>query len=335
MRPTDFAHRLSGFLTQYLSAQRDLSPNTIKAYRDAFVLLLRYCHEGRRLSVERLTLEQFDADLIVDFLARLERERGCSGQTRNHRLSAVHAFFRYVQIEQPERILQCQRILAIPLRRIAPGDPAYLPVESLAAILKQPALATRQGRRDAVLFSVLYDTGARVQELIDLSVRDIRLSTPAQVRLLGKGRNVRIVPLMPSTTALLRDHLHECGLAGPDRAEAPRFVNRRGGRLTRWGIRYLLAKYTKSARASEPSLPTRITPHTLRHSKAMHLLQCGNPPVVIRDILGHADIQSTQIYAKADLDMKRRALQKAADVTPPLTLPSWHNDGLLPWLRSL
>jgi len=335
MRPTDFAHRLSGFLTQYLSAQRDLSPNTIKAYRDAFVLLLRYCHEGRRLPVERLTLEQFDADLIVDFLAWLERERGCSGQTRNHRLSALHAFFRYVQIEQPERILQCQRILAIPLRRIYPGDPAYLPVESLAAILKQPALATRQGRRDAVLLSVLYDTGARVQELIDLSVRDVRLSTPAQVRLLGKGRKVRIVPLMPSTTALLRDHLHEYGLDGPDRAEDPLFVNRRGGRLSRWGIRYLLAKYTKSARASEPSLPTRITPHTLRHSKAMHLLQCGNPPVVIRDILGHADIQSTQIYAKADLDMKRRALQKAADVTPPLTLPSWPNDGLLPWLRSL
>jgi site-specific recombinase XerD len=336
MRPTDFALRLSAFLTQYLPAQRDLSPNTIKGYRDAFVLLLRYCREVRRIPVERLTLERIDADLLGDFLDSIERERGCSGRTRNHRLSALHSFFRYVQIEQPERILQCQRILAIPLRRIPCGDPTYLPVEGLAAILQQPALATRQGRRDAVLLSVLYDTGARVQELIDLSVRDVRLSTPAQVRLLGKGRKVRIVPLMPSTTQLLRDHLHECGLDRPERAEAPLFVNRRGGRLTRWGIRYLLAKYTERARSTDPSLPRRVTPHTLRHTKAMHLLQCGNPPVVIRDILGHADIQSTQIYAKADLDMKRRALQKAADVAPALELPAWREEGeLLTWLRSL
>jgi integrase/recombinase XerD len=179
MKPTDFSAHLTNFLTHYLAAQRNLSPNTIMAYRDVFTLLLRFCRDVQGVALERLRLEQIDVSLVETFLDYLERERKSSPRTRNHRLAALHAFFRYVQAEEPARMLQCQKILAIPLRRHARPTVAYLSKEELADILAQPDLRTPGGRRDAVLLSVLYDTGARVQELIDLSGGDVRLDTPA------------------------------------------------------------------------------------------------------------------------------------------------------------
>jgi site-specific recombinase XerD len=289
------------------------------------------------LAPDRLSLEQIDPPLVLDFLDHLEKERRCAARTRNLRLTAVHAFFRYLQTEEPGLLLRCQRILAIPLQRCAPPPVEYLAPESLAAILHQPDLERRAGRRDAVLLSLLYDTGARVQELIDLSVRDVRLESPAQVRLTGKGRKTRVVPLMNSTVDLLRDYLREQGLIGSEQFDTPLFRNRFGGRLSRSGIRYLVEKYVGKARTTRPavSLP-KVSPHTFRHSKAMHLLQTDNPLVVIRDFLGHADIKSTEIYARADLDMKRRALEKASTKSPTPLLPSWQKDkGLLDWLTSL
>jgi integrase/recombinase XerD len=337
MRSTDFATHLTAFLSHYLPAQRNVSPNTIRAYRDAFVLLLRYCRDVRRLAPDRLSLEQIDPPLVLDFLDHLEKERRSAARTRNLRLTAVHAFFRYLQTEEPGLLLRCQRILAIPLQRCAPPAVEYLSPPSLAAILRQPDLARRAGRRDAVLLSLLYDTGARVQELIDLSVRDVRLESPAQVRLTGKGRKTRVVPLMNSTVDLLRDYLREQGLIIPEQFDRPLFGNRFGGRLSRSGIRYLVEKYVREAGTAEPAvrLP-KVSPHTFRHSKAMHLLQADNPLVVIRDFLGHADIKSTEIYARADLEMKRRALEKASTKSPTPSLPSWQKDkGLLEWLMSL
>jgi integrase/recombinase XerD len=337
MRPTDFATHLTAFLTHYLPAQRNVSPNTIKAYRDAFVLLLRYCRDVRRLAPDHLSLEQIDPPLVLDFLDHLEKERRCKARTRNLRLTALHAFFRYLQTEEPGFLLRCQRILAIPLQRQSPPIVEYLSPESLAAILRQPDLARPGGRRDAVLLSLLYDTGSRVQELIDLSVRDVRLESPAQVRITGKGRKTRVVPLMNSTVELLRDYMREQDLIGPEQLDKPLFPNRYGGRLSRSGIRYLVEKYTERACATQPSLPLpKVSPHTFRHSKAMHLLQADNPLVVIRDFLGHADLKSTEIYARADLDMKRRALDKASIKSPTPTIPSWQKDkGLLDWLTTL
>lgn len=337
MKPTDFATHLTGFLSNYLPAQRNVSPNTIKAYRDAFVLLLRYCRDVRQLTPERLSLEQIDPPLVLGFLDHLEKERHCAARTRNLRLTALHAFFRYLQTEEPGLLLRCQRILAIPLQRQVPSAVEYLSAESLAAILRQPDLTRRAGRRDAVLLSLLYDTGARVQELIDLSVRDMRLESPAQVRVTGKGRKTRVVPLMSGTVDLLREYLRGQGLVGPEQLDQPLFRNRHGGRLSRSGIRYLVEKYTQKACDEQPSLPiAKVSPHTFRHSKAMHLLQCGNPLVVIRDILGHTDIKSTEIYARADLDMKRQALDKAGDKVPTPVMPSWQQDQtLLEWLTSL
>jgi site-specific recombinase XerD len=267
MKPTDFSIHVTSFLTHHLAAQRNLSSNTIKAYRDVFTLFLRFCRDVQGIAPERLRLEQIDVSLVESFLDHLETERKSSPRTRNHRLATLHAFFRYVQAEEPAHIFQCQKILAIPLRRHAHGTVAYLSKEELAEILAQPDLRTREGRRDAVLLSVLYDTGARVQELIDFSVGDVRLDPPPQLRLLGKGRKVRAVPLMDNTVQLLRDHLLENHLDRPEHVDKPLFQNARNQRLSRSGIRYILQKYLVRARSKLPTLNRTVSPHTLRHAK--------------------------------------------------------------------
>jgi integrase/recombinase XerD len=336
MKPTDFSIHVTSFLTHYLAAQRNLSPNTIKAYRDVFTLLLRFCRDVQGVAPEKLRLEQVDVLLVEAFLDHLESERKSSPPTRNHRLATLHAFFRYVQAEEPAHMLQCQKILAIPLRRHARSTVAYVSKEELAEILAQPDLRTSDGRRDAVLLSVLYDTGARVQELIDLSVGDLRLDPPAQLRLLGKGRKMRAVPLMDNTVHLLRDHLQENHLDRPEQFDKPLFQNARGQRLSRSGIRYILKKYLVKARSKLPTLNRTVSPHTLRHAKGMHLLQSGISLDMIRDFLGHVDVKTTQIYARANLEMKRNALEKISDPSPVRTIPSWQrNKDLLDWLRSL
>lgn len=336
MKPTDLAVHLTAFLGSYLPAQRGASPNTIKSYRDAFTLLLRYCRDHRGLRPEKLSLSDVDVPCIVGFLDHLEEERCCQSRTRNQRLAAVHAFFRYVQTEEPALLAHCQRILAIPVRRAAHQPVSYLSVDDTAALLAQPDQNTLAGRRDATLLSVLYDTGARVQELVDIRVRDLRLDPPAHVRLTGKGRKTRIVPLLGPTSDLIAGYIDEHSLDRPERQGGPLFFNRRGEALSRFGIRYILQKYVEMARRHRPGLPANISPHTLRHTKAMHLLQAGNPSVIIRDILGHTDIKMTTVYARADIEAKRAALEKAATTSPSESTPSWKSDaGLMDWLRDL
>jgi integrase/recombinase XerD len=272
MKPTDFSVHVTGFLTHYLAAQRNLSPNTIKAYRDVFTLLLRFCRDVRGLALERLSLAKIDASLVEAFLDHLANDRHVSISTQNHRLAALHAFFRYVQSEAPERLLQCQQILAIPLRRHPRPSVGYLSKEYLAQILARPDLHTRAGRRDAVLLSVLYDTGARVQELIDLNASDVRLDQPPQVRLMGKGRKMRAVPLMDATVELLRDHRRDNNLDRLEHADQPLFQNRQGGRLSRSGVRYLLQKYVQPVRRDHPGFTQPVSPHSFRHYVASRIM---------------------------------------------------------------
>jgi len=337
MKPTDFAIRLSAFFLDYLPAQRNVSPNTVKAYRDTFRLFLCFCRDQRGWVPERLRIEQIDPKLVLDFLMHLETERHCGARTRNHRLAALHTFFRYLQTEELDRLEQCQRILAIPFQRAPKAAVSYLPSEDLAVILARPDRSTRKGRRDVVLLSLLYDTGARVQEIVDLTVSDVRLDSPAQVTLRGKGRKVRAVPLMDSTIRLLRTYWQENGLGQDHRAQEPLFKNREGSRLSRFGVRYILQSYVTAARRAKPNLRQRVSPHTLRHTKAMHLLECGNSLVVIRDFLGHSDIRTTEVYLRANLKMQQEALGKLEpDGGTAAVIPSWQADkGLLEWLTSL
>lgn len=336
MKPTDFSVHVTNFLTHHLGAQRNLSANTIKAYRDVFSLLLRFCRDVRGIALERLALAHIDVPLVEAFLDHLAENRHASIRTQNHRLAVLHAFFRHGQSEVPERLLQCQQILAIPLRRCTRPNVGHLSKENLAQILAQPDLQSREGRRDAVLLSVLYDTGARVQELVDLNAGDVRLASPAQVRLMGKGRKMRAVPLMDATVQLLRDHLRENTLDRPEHAERPLFQNRHSERFSRSGIRYVLQHYVQAIRREHPGFTQKVSPHTLRHTKGMHLLQSGVSLEIIRDFLGHVDGKTTQIYAQANLEMKKRALEKVADDAPLPNMPAWmQNKSLLEWLQSL
>ncbi len=338
MRPTDFATHLTAFLTTYMAGQRNASPNTIRSYRDTFVLLLRFLRDAHHHPVEKVKLANIDAPTVVEFLEHLQTERGSSPRTCNQRLAAIHAFSRYVQGEAPEHLLAMQRVLAIPSRRVARKPMVYLEAADLGVVLAQPDVDTALGRRDAVLLNVLYNTGARCQELIDLCAKDVRLDTPAQVRLTGKGRKTRIVPLTVSTVSLLRGYMETHGLLMPEAAERPVFGGRYGRPMSRSGVRYLLAKYVRSASGGGTCLPSKVGPHTLRHSKAMHMLQSGVPLVVIRDILGHVDLKTTDVYARADLEMKRRALEAAAasPSSPRTPTMNWRNNPkLMDWLTAL
>ena len=341
MMPTDFARHLTDFLSRYLPGERNVSAHTVRSYRDAFLLLLRYLRDEKALPPEKVSLEAVDATLILEWLGYLKSTRECVQRTLNQRLAAMHSFFRYIQVEEPPRILQAQRVLAIKAGRHEKKPIAFLGEQEVGALLAQPDTTTKRGSRDAVLLSLLYDTGARSQELRDLRVRDIRCEAPAHVKLTGKGRKTRYVPLMDPTVALLRAHLSAHGLDRPEHANLPLFQGRPDCPLSRSGLRYLLQKHARAAKKHGPSLMIgdRIGPHCLRHTKAMHLLEAGVHPIHIRDLLGHEDVKTTtEIYARASVAAKRRVLERAgSNVQPPdATLGAWRQDkDLLSWLRSL
>jgi integrase/recombinase XerD len=337
MKPTNFAYHLTTYLSKYLPGKVGISRNTILSYRDTFSLLLRFCSEDKAMRIEKITLNTLTKDLIDEFLTWLETQRGCTVSTRNQRLSAIHSFFRYLQLEESSHIFICQQILAIPIKRTARRAIHYLTLDAIKTILKAPDTTCVKGRRDLVLLSLMYDTGARVQEIADLAVADIRLENPATIKLTGKGNRSRLVPLMTPTANLLVQYLSEHDLKHTQYGSCHVFRNRSQAKLTRAGITYILNKYVEAARTLNPELiPKNVSPHCFRHSKAMHLLQFGVNLVYIRDFLGHATIKTTEMYARADSLMKRQALEKAYQITSPSKMPVWQqNQTLLRWLKEL
>lgn len=337
MNPTDFAYALTSYLSKYLPGEVGASNNTIQSYRDTFSILLKYCVTKKGLAPEKIVIEQLNRKLIEDFLNWLETERKCSVSTRNQRLAAIHAFCKYLQLEQPHGLYQYQQILAIPMKKAPVKSINYLTLDAMEILLDMPNRNTRDGRRDLVLLSLIYDSGARVQEIVDLQVADVRCHPPATVKLTGKGNKTRIVPLMEPMARLIEQYLKENKLHLPQCNEYPLFGNRKNNKLTRSGISYILKKYfTKAKKLFPERFPDTISPHVLRHSKAMHLLQSGVNLVYIRDLLGHVNVQTTEIYARADASMKRKALEEAyADVVSK-ELPVWQqNTDLLVWLQNL
>ena len=332
---TDFAVFLRRFLTAHLAGLRGYSPNTIASYRDAFKLLICYFRDERSIPPERLTLEQIDAAAITGFLDWLQTSRHNTASTSNQRLAAIDSFFTWMQSQDPARMACCQDILAIPAKRHDRPAVAHLTVEQTRQLLALPDRHTRNGRRDATLLATLYDTAARVQELADLTVRDIRLDHPAMAALTGKGRKTRHVPLDGNTAALLDAYLTEQRRTGPSHDDHPVFFNQHRSRLSRGGIAWIIRKY--QAQATDAALANaRLSPHILRHSRAMHLYDAGVPLPYIRDILGHADLSTTEIYARASTEAKRKALEAAYTDVVTTGLPEWNQDPeLLTWLASL
>ncbi|KXG44291.1 site-specific integrase [Tepidibacillus decaturensis] len=336
MKPTDFANHLTEFLSMYLPRQKNASKNTIASYRDTFKLLIRYCQEQRGIPVEKLNMGMLTHGLIADFLEWIEKERKCSIATRNQRLAAIHSFFRYAQYEEPTGILHFQKVIALPVKKAPKPIVAHLTPEAMKLLLSQPDKMTVKGRRDLTLLSVLYDSGCRVQELVDIKVRDVVLSNPAVLILTGKGNKVRRVPLMKNTLTLLENYIQENFLDKPWRSDYPLFSNKQHKKLTKEGVAYIISKYADLARQISTIVPEKVKPHMFRHSKSMHLLQAGVSLIYIRDFLGHEDIKTTEIYAKCDSELKRQAIENAYPDLVDSNLPDWSKDAaLLDWLSKL
>lgn len=332
----DLAYHLTKFFTVYLPNQRNLSQGTIKVYRDVFRLLLVFLEKKKGIKPQKVTLDTMTRICIEEFITWIHEDRGCNPKTCNNRLAAIKSFFNYLQFEQPDRAFQCKEILDIRFMKAQDKELSYLTVEGIKKLLEQPDIKTKTGRRDLTILSVLYDTGARVQEISDLKLKDVRLIAPATVSITGKGGKTRIVPLLSETEKLLKQyisdfHIKEIG------SDAPLFQNRDCEQLTRYGITYILNKYVKMARNEAPELiPDNISPHSIRHSKAMHLLQANVNIVYIRDLLGHSSVTTTEVYARADTTLKREALEKANPLKNRPAMPQWTDDeGLMEWLTNL
>lgn len=330
MKKTDFTKALTSYFSTYLPETCGVSPNTCNSYRDAFKLLLLYFQEEKGVPANSIELRMLNRNLASDFLDWLEVQRKVSVTTRNQRLAAMKAFAHYVQYRNPEYLENCTDIIAMrPKKHEKPVIP-FLTEEELKALLAQPDPSTRHGLRDLTLLSLLYDSGARVQEITDLKLKDIRLTNPAMVTLTGKGRKARQVPLMKETCKLLDAYIRNFNL-NSEPLTSPLFFNQKGQALSRYGITYILKKYASQAELDSDT--RKISPHVLRHTKAMHLLRAGVNMIYIRDFLGHVDISTTEVYARIDAEMKRKVFEeKVPNFTPNTTMPWEEDKDLLQWL---
>lgn len=336
IRPNALGRALHGFLIDSLPRIRGLSRHTVLSYRDSLKLLLLFLEERLGRPAAALDFPDLAPDELLAFLAHLETQRHNSAATRNVRLAALHAFARYAAPHHPEHLELCQRILAIPFKRTAQRVVEYLEIPEMQALLEAPDRATPDGCRDHALLLALYNTGARVQEILDLRPCDLQLERPRQVLLRGKGGKQRWCPLWLETAKVLRALLEAGGVETTD--TEPLFRNRQGQPLTRFGVRYILRKHARSASATLQTLAAkRVHPHVIRHTSATHFLQAGVDLVTIGRWLGHADISTTSRYVEVDLETKRAAVEQARpvmDVDPALA--GWRsNANVLAWLESL
>jgi integrase/recombinase XerD len=324
----DFIKR---FFSHYLPVQKGLSVNTILAYRDAVKLLLCYVADTAKIPVDKLTVEDVTEKQVLGFLDQCEQKRGCSPRTRNARLAAIRSLFDHIARQEPMLIVHCARIRSIPLKRVAHKMVGYLEEKEMQAVFKQIDVNSRTGMRDRALLMLMYNTGARVSEIVALELDDLRLDDSAQIRLHGKGGKERACPLWPETATVLKDYLRQRALKQPDTQCV--FLNANGAPITRFGIRYVTRKYGAQAgqvyKAAKP-----VNPHTIRHTTAMHLLRSGNDINMVSYWLGHADLNTTHIYVEIDMEMKRKMIARAGAPKIGKKAP-WQKPNVLQWLDRL
>jgi site-specific recombinase XerD len=333
MKANSLAFLLHMFFHEWMGKQRNLSRHTVCSYRDTWKLFLRFAAERNRREITELSLVDLQAGEVLAFLEHLEKDRKVSIGTRNCRLAAIHAFFAFVAHREPLLIQQCAEIARIPVKKMSRPAMCYMDAEEIAAVLREPDRSLLEGQRDHALLAFLYNTGARIQEALDVCPRAIRFESPAQVELFGKGRKSRICPLWPETVDVLKALLRR----QPRADDETIFVNRYGQPLGAAGVRFKLKQYVQAAARHVPSLATkRVTPHTWRHSVGVQLVAAGVDVTVIRNWLGHARLDTTNHYARANLETKRKALEQIEPSTKPGKPPRWRQKPeLLIWLDSL
>ena len=324
---------LKRFFSHYLPVEKGLSVNTVRAYRDAVKLLLCYAADSLRKSVDQLLVEDITESRVLAFLDHLEQRRGSTKRTRNARLAAIRSLFAFIARQQPILLVQCQQIRAIPLKRTQHKTIGYLEEKEIQAFLDAVDINSRTGIRDRALLLLLYNTGARVSEVVTLELGDLRLRDSAQLRLMGKGSKQRSCPLWPETVTALDAYLKP---RAPNQSRTERvFLNANGEPITRFGIRSITRKYGSQAQAKQSLVEAKpVNPHSIRHTTAMHLLRSGNDINMVSYWLGHVDINTTHIYLEIDMEMKRKMIEKADAPKINRKLP-WQRPHLLQWLNDL
>lgn len=336
--PTFFARTLSRYFFEYLPGERGLSEETIQSYRDAMSLLLDFCEEKRQIRRERLEVSDLTRELIESFLRWLEQEKGNSISTRNQRRAAVNAFFKFLQYEDPGYVLLCQQIREIPPKKCEQRMVPHLSEEAVQVIFEQPNLTTREGRRDFAFLSLIYESAARASEIAGVRVGDIHFEKKgAIVHLRGKGKKFRDIPLLPEPAKILKNYLSEESRYRQCDIAAPLFCNRSREPLTRGGVYYIVQKYVALAQKKSPGLfPVQVHPHVFRHSRAMHWLEAGVDLQYIKDLLGHSDIKTTEVYARLNIKMKQKLLEEVHPQQLAGQRTSWTEDeNLMQWLQGL
>ena len=332
MKLNDFSYHLTKYFSEYLPEQVAVSQNTLHSYRDTFVQLLEFYKSEYGLSPESLTYREFTPERIEHFLNYLEKHRGISISTRNQRLAALHSFFRYIQYRDPSGFEQCSAILAVPFKKAPVKPMTYMSLEEIRFLFSLPNQREDEQLRDLAILVFLYESGARVHELLDMCPKNIRFSATVVAELHGKGNKTRLVPINADAANIVRNYIRRCQRTD---INEPLFVNRKGEKLTRAGIQYIIDKYVSIARNQRPDLfKVRITNHSFRHSKAMHLLEAGVNLIYIRDVLGHTSVVTTEIYAKTNPKIKEEQLKKhSAAVETAKRYSKKQKEDLIDWLK--
>ncbi len=335
MKRTDFAVYLNKYFTDYLPNVCGSTPQTIDSYRYSFILFLTYMLDKHMLGADKVDISDLTYENITCFLNWLGETRGNKTSTRNQRQAALNSFIRYLMYEFPEHLDEYQKILSIPVKKAPQSEITYLKTEGVSLLISQVDLKRQNGLRDYVILSLLYTTGIRVSELLQICVKDLSLQAPCTVLVHGKGQKSRYVPLMGSMIPVIQKYLAQKGYDRPERLDEWLFKNHMKKSFTRQGINYIVGKYAKMAHEIAPEMiPAHFSPHKMRHTTAMGLVESGVNLIYIRDLLGHASVKTTEIYARADAMHKRQAIEAASKEIVPLEEAKWDNDsGLKDWLK--
>lgn len=337
MKRTDFAFYLNKFFVDYLPNTKGSSPKTIDSYRYAFIQYLNFLQKAHSISANKVCLSDITSKNIHDFLEWLQEENHNSISTRNQRQAALNSFVKYLMYEFPDYLNEYQRILAIPIKRSKQPEISFLKSEGIKLLMDQPNTSTSTGLRDYIIMAIMYTTGIRVSEIIELRVRDVSLQEPYTLLVHGKGNKYRYVPILRYTVPLINRYIDDQSYNNPDKLNEWLFKNHMGEKFTRQGINYLMTKYGTMVKNISPELiPNDFSPHKMRHSTAMALVEAGVDLIYIRDLLGHVSVKTTEIYARADTKLKREAIEAASKEIVPRETALWEKDtDLRDWLKSL
>lgn len=336
MKTTDFARYLTKYFTKYLPNECGSSPQTIDSYRTAFILYLEYMENSKGIDAEKITVKDLTRESVIGFLNWLEEERDNSRSTRNHRLTAMKSFVHYLKYEFPEFMEEYQLILSIPLKKAEKKEISYLKTDGVKLLVDQIDISDLNGLRDFVMVTILYTTGIRVSELTNIKVKDISLTEPFTIKVHGKGNKGRYVPLMKTTVPYIKQYISMMKYDSESKMDEYFFINHMGEQITRQGVNYILKKYADKAREiNKDIVPADLTAHKMRHTTAMELLASGVDLMYIRDLLGHSSITTTEVYARTDANLKRKAIEAASKEILPHEEARWENNtSLKKWLKS-